>query len=45
MPWPSIMLAAYPLGSPEASQRLLDARYARFRNIGAWRDEQLPASS
>jgi acetyl-CoA carboxylase carboxyl transferase subunit alpha len=36
------LLGAYPPGSPEASKRLLDARYARFRNIGAWRDEQLP---
>src|SRR5262245_42210045 len=35
------LTAAYPMSSPEASQRLLDARYTRFRSIGAWRDDQV----
>jgi acetyl-CoA carboxylase carboxyl transferase subunit alpha len=39
------LIAAYPANSPDGMTRLLDARYARFRNIGAWRDEQVSSSS
>jgi acetyl-CoA carboxylase carboxyl transferase subunit alpha len=36
------LLTTYPAHTPDGMTRLLDARYARFRNIGAWRDEQAP---
>jgi hypothetical protein len=36
------LIAAYPANTPDGMTRLLDSRYARFRNIGAWRDEQIP---
>jgi acetyl-CoA carboxylase carboxyl transferase subunit alpha len=36
------LTATYPTETPDGLSRLLDARYARFRNIGAWRDEQIP---
>jgi acetyl-CoA carboxylase carboxyl transferase subunit alpha len=29
---------AFPAGDPAAAERLRDARYAKFRRIGAWRD-------
>jgi acetyl-CoA carboxylase carboxyl transferase subunit alpha len=36
------LITAYPAHTPDGMTRLLDSRYARFRNIGAWRDEQIP---
>ncbi|MFL5760894.1 MAG: acetyl-CoA carboxylase carboxyltransferase subunit alpha [Thermomicrobiales bacterium] len=36
------LAAAYPANTPDGLTRLLDARYNRFRHIGAWRDEQIP---
>jgi acetyl-CoA carboxylase carboxyl transferase subunit alpha len=30
------LLAQYPAGDPAAAERLVAARYERFRNIGAW---------
>jgi acetyl-CoA carboxylase carboxyl transferase subunit alpha len=36
------LFATYEPDTPDGLDRLLDARYARFRNIGAWRDEQTP---
>ncbi len=32
------LLAAFPAEDPGAVERLRDARYARFRRIGSWRD-------
>jgi acetyl-CoA carboxylase carboxyl transferase subunit alpha len=33
------LIATYPPGDPAAIDRLLAARYEKFRRIGAWRDE------
>ena len=32
------LLATFPAEDPDAVERLRDARYARFRRIGSWRD-------
>jgi acetyl-CoA carboxylase carboxyl transferase subunit alpha len=39
------LITGYPAHTPDGMTRLLDSRYSRFRNIGAWRDEQIPSSS
>ncbi|HET8524245.1 MAG TPA: acetyl-CoA carboxylase carboxyltransferase subunit alpha [Thermomicrobiales bacterium] len=37
------LIATYPPYDPAAIDRLLDARYEKFRRIGAWRDEAVIA--
>ena len=39
------LITTYPANISDGMTRLLDSRYARFRNIGAWRDDQLPGPS
>jgi acetyl-CoA carboxylase carboxyl transferase subunit alpha len=33
------LIAAYPLHDAEALDRLITARYTRFRSIGSWRED------